>query len=92
MARLETTTWRSGLLRTSAALVGSLGLALAVTLFLARVAPLPLFARYALAHFLWLPIWAGAACFGFVARSGGRAWAAYLILTISFVMLSRLGG
>jgi hypothetical protein len=46
--------------RVGGVVVGSFALSLTVCVAFARMAPLPLDVRYAVAHFLLIPLWIGA--------------------------------
>jgi hypothetical protein len=60
--------------RTFAALVPGLAAALALTIALAALAPLPPSTRGTLAILLAIPSWVSAALYAFLDRSAGRAW------------------
>ena len=61
--------------RITAALVGSLPVALGLSICVSLYAPLAEEARFALGFFLAPILWVTAMCVGFLAKSGLRAWA-----------------
>ncbi|WP_437675082.1 hypothetical protein [Sorangium sp. So ce131] len=62
-------------LRVLAALVGTLPIAVLGGACLSRFAPLAEEARFILGYALAVPLWVGAMCLAFLARSAARAWA-----------------
>ncbi|WP_394835708.1 hypothetical protein LVJ94_02105 [Pendulispora rubella] len=79
---------RNTIARLTAAILGSLGLAISAIVCIARAAPFSLGTRFAMAHYSFVLIWITAACFGFVAKSGARAWAVYIALSALFLALA----
>ncbi|WP_394827506.1 hypothetical protein [Pendulispora albinea] len=78
--------------RITAAVFGSLALAIAASICIGRVAPFSHSTRFAIAHYGFVPLWIAGACFGFTAKSGARAWAGYAALVVLFLVLARFGG
>ncbi|QDV32417.1 hypothetical protein [Tautonia plasticadhaerens] len=69
--------------RTFAALVAGLAAALALTVALAALAPLPPSDRGALAVLMAVPAWVAAALYAFLDRSAGRAWLVLLAIALA---------
>jgi hypothetical protein len=67
--------------RITAALFGSLPVALGLSLCVSLYAPLSPNARFALGFFLAPIFWVAGMCAGFLARSGLRAWAGFAALS-----------
>lgn len=61
-------------LRIFAATLGTLPVVLLTSASLARFLPLTEDARFTIGFTLAIPLWVTAMCFGFLARSGLRAW------------------
>ena len=63
-----------GWLHTSAALGGTLPVALCASICMARYLPLELSARFAVGFLSVIPLWVAAMCVVWLARTGARAW------------------
>lgn len=74
-------------LRTVAAMVGTLPVALLVAACLARYLPCSADLRYAAAFVVLIPTWIGGMCAAFLARSGARACVACLGVSVLLAML-----
>jgi len=74
--------------RVSASILGSLAFAASAIVCLGRVLPFSVGTRFAIAHYSLVPIWITAGCFGFTARSGARAWATYIGLSLLLLALA----
>ena len=77
--------------RTTAALLGSLPLSVALSTAVSRLLPFELELRFALGFFGFFAIWPLAICCLFLARSGVRAWAAVVLLTALASGVAMLG-
>lgn len=84
--------WSVAAVRISAGAFGALAFAIAASICVGRAAPLRADVRFALAHYLLLPVWVIAACFGFAAESGARAWTFYLASAAVFAAIAWCAG
>jgi len=78
--------------RTTAALLGSLPVALSASIALARLLPFDVDLRFTLGFFSFFALWPAAICCLFLARSGLRAWVWALGCTAAAAALAQLGG
>lgn len=78
---------RDAAARVSAALIGTLPVALLAGVSLARFLPLTLEVRFALGFTLVLPVWVALMCVTFLARSAARAWALNLALAVPLALV-----
>lgn len=73
---------RTVAVRVSAALFGTLPVAVLSGVVLARFLPLPVDVRLAIGLLAMLPVWVLGMCFGFLSRRPARAWAACAVISL----------
>lgn len=77
--------------RTLAALLGTVPVALAFGIVLARVLPLPVPHPYLLGNFSVFPVWVALSLWVFLAPSGKRAWLGLLSVSAGLGVVALLG-
>jgi hypothetical protein len=75
-------------LRVSAAILGTLPIALLASCCLARFLPTVEDARFAVGFASFIPVWVAAMCLGFVSRSAVKAWLACLAVGLGLFALA----